>query len=325
VQGLADRLGCSIDDAAMHFNNYFAAYPAIAAWTRRTVAESKVRGFTMSRLGRRHPIWAYESDKSWIYAGGERTAGNAPIQGGLADMMKLIMIRVHAALKEAGLLDAVRMVMNVHDSLEFYVRKDISPQAVIDLLVPVIIQQTPWTQHWPLMVPEWHVWEKWGSPTELKLDENHQILGMGEVIDIGEQEEDDDDDEDDEAGVVGGVVASTSHQLREPSQHVEPGTGAGTDPVRHHDPDHRHTGCVIVRVDEMPEVSAVHRFLGMVSEFPGPNVMEFQTPEGGMTVSQGTSLSPDDGGKISLLLGGASVVWSTETVDSSKLAQGITF
>jgi hypothetical protein len=328
VQGLADRLGCSIEDAAMHFSNYFLAYPAIAAWTRRTVAESKVNGFTMSRLGRRHPIWAYESDKSWVYTGGERTAGNAPIQGGLADMMKLIMIRVDAALAEAGLKDAVRMVMNVHDSLEFYVRKDVSPQAVIDLLCPVILQQTPWTQHWPLMVPEWHVWEKWGSPTELKLDENFQILGMGEVIDIGEQEEEDDDVDDAEVGAVGDVMASSRTGLPMGVDAVSRVSESAVSVLNAVDPvadrGRHHTGHVIVKVTEMPEMSALQRFVTLVTEFPGPNELTLDTPQGSYAVSHGTSLSPDDGARISLMLGGAAVTWSPDTVDYSKLGAGIT-
>jgi DNA polymerase I-like protein with 3'-5' exonuclease and polymerase domains len=327
VQGLADRLSCLVDEAQAAWDDYFAAYPAIAAWTRRTVADSKLTGCTQSRLGRRHPIWAYESDKSWIYAGGERTAGNAPIQGGLADMMKLIMIRCHEALDQAGLLDTVRMVMNIHDALEFYVRKDVNPQLVIDTLYPAIVKKTPWTEHWPVMEPEWHLWMRWGSPTELKLDENNQITGLGGAIDIGEEEYEDDEELDD-GGVPavlagsngGGGIGQAAAALGVPPAGVADGGVPDVGDRGHHP----HTGRVIVRLPEMPEREAAQRFMALLAEFPGPNTMELATPEGSVPVSSGTSLSPEDGaGRIGMVLSGAQVVWSQESVDNEELARGL--
>jgi DNA polymerase-1 len=50
-----------------------------------------------------------------LKAFGKRVAMNAPIQGAAADIMKLAMINVSAALKKEG-LDA-RLVMQVHDEI----------------------------------------------------------------------------------------------------------------------------------------------------------------------------------------------------------------
>jgi DNA polymerase I-like protein with 3'-5' exonuclease and polymerase domains len=333
AQGLADRLGCSIDDAVSHFNNYFIAYPSIAAWTKKTVKDSRVTGYTKSRLGRKHVVWAYKSDKPGVQQGGERTAGNAPIQGALADMMKLIMIRCDAALADAGMKDTVRMVMNIHDALEFYVRKDVPPQQVIDLLYPAIVEQTPWTRHWPVMQPEWHTWVKWGSQEELELDENHQVLGLGGAIDIGIQEDDDEGPGAQEAGsrlspttLAGSVVAGQAYGVCESSDHTEPDPELGADTGRHgNSATYGHSGCVIVRAPEMPEMSALNRFITMLAEFPGPNQMTLTVPEGSVQVSSGTSLSPDDGARISLLLGGATVSWDAGSVDTNRLAEGLAF
>ena len=324
VQGLADRLGCSVEEAQEAWNDYFAAYPHIAAWTLETVARSKVDGCTFSRLGRRHPIWAYESDKSWIYAGGERTAGNAPIQGGLADMMKLIMIRCHAALAKADLLDVVRMVMNIHDALEFYVRFDVDVQRVIDVLYPVIVQKTPWTEHWPVMVPEWHVWQRWGSPTELKLDENHQITGLGGTIDVGVQDDEDDDAEEAVLPAVldgsPGSISQAASKLRDDGLDIAD-TGRRGDRAVSDGDRPCHSGRVIVKVTEMPDRDAVRRFISLLAEFPGPNTLDLATPDGTVQLSAGTSLSPEDGAaRISLIMSGARVVWSPESVTSDMLA-----
>lgn len=336
VQGLADRLACSLADAEMHFNNYFSTYSMIAAWTRRTVAESKVTGYTSSRFGRRHPIWGYKSDKSWVYAGGERTAGNAPIQGGLADMMKLIMIRCDRALERAGLKDRVRLVMNVHDSLDYYAREDVPPQLIIDVLTPAIIEKTPWTQHWPVMVPEWHVWKKWGSQTELKLDGRYQIMGMGDIK-VLELEEDSDDEDDGAGGVLpdapayasggsGADAVGLGGRGYSPAVSADlagvPGS-SGTNLGDNGRSSRSHSGRVLVRVPEMPELASLRRFMEVLSEFPGPNELLLETPEGPVVLSTGTSMSPDDAGRISIMLGGAQVVWSAESVDNNALADGL--
>ena len=44
---------------------------------------------------------------------------NAPIQGSAADIIKVAMLRIDAALREAGLRS--RMLLQVHDVLEFEV------------------------------------------------------------------------------------------------------------------------------------------------------------------------------------------------------------
>jgi DNA polymerase-1 len=52
----------------------------------------------------------------------ERTAINTPIQGSAADLIKLAMIRVDAALRERRMQTA--MLLTVHDELVFEVPPD---------------------------------------------------------------------------------------------------------------------------------------------------------------------------------------------------------
>ena len=49
----------------------------------------------------------------------ERTSINTPIQGSAADMIKIAMINIHQAMRDAGLNS--KMILQVHDELVFEV------------------------------------------------------------------------------------------------------------------------------------------------------------------------------------------------------------
>jgi DNA polymerase-1 len=70
-------------------------------------------------FGRRRYLPELGSGNPRVRAIGERQALNAPIQGTAADIMKLAMINVAAALGDAGL--GTHMILTVHDELVFEV------------------------------------------------------------------------------------------------------------------------------------------------------------------------------------------------------------
>jgi hypothetical protein len=78
------------------------------------------------------------------------------------------MVRAKRAIKAAGLDDKIRLIMNCHDALEFYVHNSLSKDEVIALLEPAVVFPVP---GWPKMVADWHIWMKYGSPQELKRNE----------------------------------------------------------------------------------------------------------------------------------------------------------
>ena len=70
-------------------------------------------------MGRRRYLPDLTSDNRQRREMAERMALNAPIQGSAADVIKVAMLRVSAALESAGL--ASRMLLQVHDELIFEV------------------------------------------------------------------------------------------------------------------------------------------------------------------------------------------------------------
>ncbi|GAN87967.1 DNA polymerase I [Komagataeibacter intermedius] len=120
--GLGRQLGIPPGEARGYIDAYFARYPGIRDYMERVKAEARVKGYVTTPFGRR--CWVPGiADKSAVrrnYA--ERQAINAPLQGGAADIIKRAMVRIPAALSDAG-LDG-RMLLQVHDELVFEVRKD---------------------------------------------------------------------------------------------------------------------------------------------------------------------------------------------------------
>ena len=112
---LAKDIGTTTAEASKYIKNYLYNYPSIDLYLENVVKEATDCGYTATPMGRRRYIPELTSQNGNLRAFGKRVAMNAPIQGAAADIMKLAMINVDRALKNAG-LDA-RLVMQVHDEI----------------------------------------------------------------------------------------------------------------------------------------------------------------------------------------------------------------
>jgi DNA polymerase I len=117
--GLGAQIGVPQSEAGAYIRAYFERFPAIRAYMERIKADCRRTGYVETIFGRRCWIGGIRDANPARRAGAERQAINAPLQGSAADIIKRAMIRIPAALSDAGL--HARMLLQVHDELLFEV------------------------------------------------------------------------------------------------------------------------------------------------------------------------------------------------------------
>jgi DNA polymerase I len=117
--GLSGQLRISVDEARMLMDEYFKEFGGVRDYLQSIVAQARIDGYTSTIMGRRRYLPDLTSDNRQRREMAERMALNAPIQGSAADVIKVAMLRVAAALASAGLRS--RMLLQVHDELIFEV------------------------------------------------------------------------------------------------------------------------------------------------------------------------------------------------------------
>jgi DNA polymerase-1 len=115
--GLAAQLGISRAEAEKYIRNYFARYAGVRKFIDETIAAVRQAGVTRTMFGRERPIPDINSRNPNARGFAERTAVNSPLQGTAADLIKLAMVRIDAALTAGGYRSA--MLLQVHDELVF--------------------------------------------------------------------------------------------------------------------------------------------------------------------------------------------------------------
>jgi len=117
--GLSQQLKIDTSEARTLMDEYFEGFGGVREYLRGVVDEARRTGFTETILGRRRYLPDLTSDNRQRREMAERMALNAPIQGSAADIIKVAMLRVDAAL--AAEAKTSRMLLQVHDELVFEV------------------------------------------------------------------------------------------------------------------------------------------------------------------------------------------------------------
>ena len=131
--GLADNLGISRTEAKEIIDNYKREFSGIQKYMDDTINYARENGFVETLMGRKRWLKDINSSNFTVRGFAERNAINSPIQGTAADMIKLAMIKIHAALQKENLQS--KMILQVHDELIF----DAIPEE-LDVLKPLILE-----------------------------------------------------------------------------------------------------------------------------------------------------------------------------------------
>jgi DNA polymerase-1 len=132
-QNLSQQLDISRSEAKELIDTYFERYPGLKNYMEETVASAREHGYVTTLLGRRRTLRDINGRSSLARSNAERMAINTPIQGTAADMIKVAMVNLQAALKAGGFQS--KMILQVHDELVFDARRD-----ELDRLKPLIEQ-----------------------------------------------------------------------------------------------------------------------------------------------------------------------------------------
>ena len=112
---LADDIGVTRKEAKAYIESYLEKYAGVRQYMHDVVEQAKADGYVATLMGRRRYLPELKSKNFNLRSFGERCAMNTPIQGTAADIIKLAMIRVDAAL--AKQYPQARLVLQVHDEL----------------------------------------------------------------------------------------------------------------------------------------------------------------------------------------------------------------
>jgi DNA polymerase-1 len=113
--GLAVQLNIERSAAQQFIDKYFARYPGVAAYMKRTRELAREQGYVETVFGRRLWLPDIRAASGPRRAGAERAAINAPMQGTAADLIKLAMIVVQHWIEREKL--AAQLILQVHDEL----------------------------------------------------------------------------------------------------------------------------------------------------------------------------------------------------------------
>lgn len=148
AQRIMGELNIPRAEASQLIKTYYERFPGLKNFMTGTVNDAKELGYAKTILGRKRNLRDINSNSGLARSNAERMAMNTPIQGSAADMIKIAMIRIQAALEKGNF--KTRMVLQVHDELVFDAPKDevetvrpmieeLMAAAIPDLSVPIVV------------------------------------------------------------------------------------------------------------------------------------------------------------------------------------------
>lgn len=165
--GLAERLGCSVDEAKSLMKKYFADKPGVVKLIDNIKKSVKSEGFVRTFFGRIR--WFKDKLKEAnSYSKEERIlkqAFNTCVQGTGADFAKIALARVYNAIKPYG--DKVRILSQVHDEINLEFSNSIPKEEAISLIDTAMSFRNI-VDGWTSIPGDIEIGDSYGSMKEIK-------------------------------------------------------------------------------------------------------------------------------------------------------------
>lgn len=163
--GLSQATGMSRQEAKKFIKNYLAQFPGVKAYIEKAKKEASLKGYVETLFGRKRFLPALKNAGFRARLQAQREAVNAPLQGTVADLMKIAMIKTFKFLenypKGSGFL-----LLQIHDDLLFEIKENLVME-----LAPKIknIMENVFKLNVPLKV-DVKVGINWGQMEDFKID-----------------------------------------------------------------------------------------------------------------------------------------------------------
>lgn len=131
AMGLSNQLSVPIGEARDLIATFRAQFPSVHDLTRSLVAQARTNGYAQTLAGRRLQLPILLLGAPQERRAAERVAVNMPVQGTLADMIKIAMARIAKRLREGKARS--RLMLQLHDELVLEVCRE-ERDAVKDLV-----------------------------------------------------------------------------------------------------------------------------------------------------------------------------------------------
>lgn len=128
----------TFEEAAVVWKKWWNAVPTYKKWTENQASYYKEHGHVWTFFRRKREMKAMiakanenvgkgkgkKAGKKMGHGFCHRTAVNSPVQGTSADLLKMAMTRVDSFITKQKLRDDVKMMLTVHDELDFEIREN---------------------------------------------------------------------------------------------------------------------------------------------------------------------------------------------------------
>ena len=133
-RSLSQQAKIPFQEARRILKTFFAGVPKLKSWMNGEIKRSQKSKIVRTIFGRTRPLNRfYDSKDKALIAHGDRCVINTQVQGASADIMKIVMARLHGWIHRNGFQDDLKVLITMHDELVFEITTE-----KLDFFVPEI-------------------------------------------------------------------------------------------------------------------------------------------------------------------------------------------